>query len=143
MAPPLQFQTGIGTLNGSFVMKAQLTILATLITGMACGVVVHADLPQKATTRIEFNSLIDSNNQDKTDLQKSMVGKMDKDTPAPADATEKDQKKVLDLVDVEVGLGQDRPVVVDRRYNSVGEPIVDKSFSNAKVQLVDDQAHGS
>jgi len=123
-------------------MKAQL-ILATLIAGMACGV-AHADLPQKAATRIEFNSLIDNNNQDSTTLQKSMVGMEDKDAPAPADdATVKDQKKVLDLVDVEVGVGQDRPVVVDRRYNSVGEPIVDPSFSNAKVQLVDDQDHGS
>ena len=69
----------------------------------------------------------------------------DQNEEAPAEATVKDQKKVLDLVDVEVGVGQYRPVVVDRRYNSVGEPIVDKEFSSAKVQLVDDkdQDHGS
>ncbi|MGZ3722011.1 MAG: hypothetical protein ACXVA9_03710, partial [Bdellovibrionales bacterium] len=62
----------------------------------------------------------------------------------PEAATVADKKKVLDLVDVEVGVGEDRPVVVDRRYNSVGEPIVDSRFnSNVKVTLPDDKKEDS
>ena len=42
-------------------------------------------------------------------------------------------------VDVEVSVGEDRPVVVDRRYNSIGAPIVDSRFNNnAQVTLPDE-----
>lgn len=119
-------------------MKTQLQVIATLATLVAAGV-VHADLPQKAATRIEFNNMIDSNNNEKQELQK-VTSKSDSEDDSVTEQTEVEKKKVLDLVDMEVGVGEDRPVVVDRRFNSVGEPVVDKSFSNAKVQLVDDKA---
>jgi hypothetical protein len=112
-------------------MKTQFKILASLIASLACST-AFADLPQKSATRIDFNNMIDSNNTDKQQLQKTVSNKMATEEDASSVA---DQKKVLDLVDVEVGVGEDRPVVVDRRYNSVGEPVVDKSFSNVQVQL--------
>jgi hypothetical protein len=120
-------------------MKATFKILATVIAGIACST-AFADLPQKAATRIDFNNMIDSNNSDKQQLEKTVSNKM---AVEPEDsASVADQKKVLDLVDVEVGVGEDRPVVVDRRYNSVGEAVIDKSFSNVQVQLVDKKATG-
>jgi hypothetical protein len=116
-------------------MKAQYKILAAVIATLACGT-AFADLPQKAATRIEFNSMIDQNNADKQDLQKTVAGKADDDSTVTA-AVPADKKKVMDLVDVEVGVVEDRPVVMDRRYNSVSAPVVAPEFSNAKVQLVD------
>lgn len=123
-------------------MKAQLKIAGLVIAALAGSTAFAAADLQKAATRIEFNNMIDHNNKEKTQLQQTVANKM---AVEPEDDAKADQKKVLDLVDVEVGVGEDRPVVVDRRYNSVGEPIVDKTFSNAKVQLVDDNEvdHGS
>lgn len=111
-------------------MKAHYKILASLIAIVACGK-AFADLPKKAATRIDFNNMIDSNNVDKQQLQKTVTNKMAEE---PETASNADHKKVLDLVDVEVGVGEDRPVVMDRRYNSVGDAVIDKSFSNVQVQ---------
>jgi hypothetical protein len=123
-------------------MKTHIMIIAAAMTSV--GSIAFADLPQKAATRIEFNSIIDQNNAEKQDLQKTVYNKADSEDAKDAAAPAADQKRVMDLVDIEVGVSEDRPVVVDRRYNSVGEPIVDKEFSSAKVQLLDKKAdHGT
>lgn len=117
-------------------MKAQIKILSIILATAASYSAHASDIGHKEHTRIEFNSMIDQNNSTKDQLQKSVSNKMAVQDEESASA---DQKKVMDLVDVEVGVREDKPTVVDRRYNSVGEPIVDKTFSNAKVQLVDDK----
>jgi hypothetical protein len=119
-------------------MNAQYKILAATIAILACTPAFASDLPQKSATRIEFNRMIDKNNADKQALQQSVSNEMEVE-PDTAASPVADQKKVLDLVDVEVGVGEERPVVVDRRYNSVGEPVIDAQFSNVKVTLPDDQ----
>lgn len=122
-------------------MKAQFKIASLVIAALAGSTAFAATL-QKAATRIEFNNMIDDNNKEKIQLQQTVANKM---AVQPDSEAKADQKKVLDLVDSEIVLDAERPVVMDRRYNSVGEAVVDTTFSNAKVQLVDDTEfdHGS
>ena len=114
-------------------MKAQYKILTAMIAIMTSST-VFAELPQKSATRIEFNSMIDKNNMDKQNLQKTVANKMVMEPEVSASA---DQRKVLDLVDIEVGVGEDRPVVSDRRFNSIGEPVVDSRFNSVNIILPD------
>ena len=98
-------------------MKASVTILSLALATMSLA--SHADNSSvtKSQTHIDFNKMIDDNNSDQSDLQKTIDQKNAANAPADQDKTvTDDKKKVLDFVDVEVGVGQDRPVV-DRRFN--------------------------
>lgn len=115
-------------------MGAKLNIaalaLATMISSGAA-----ADINQKPGLRVDFNKMIDTNNNETSELHESI----DKNTNV-ADAKElrskvkkNDRRKVIDFVDVEVGWGEENPPVVDRRFDSVGEPrTVDLSLMNAE-----------
>ena len=110
-------------------MKAQYKITGMVVTALLSAGAFAEPAMQKTATRIDFNKMIDENNINQRDLQASVTNKMDKTEPAASESVVKDdKKKVLDLIDVEIGVGQDRPVV-DRRFNSVGEPRVDAELS--------------
>lgn len=113
-------------------MKAQYKILGLVIVSMISGS-VFAESIQKPSTHIDFNKMIEDNNSSKQDLQKIVSNKMEVESNQAEENA--DKQKVMDLVDVEIGIGQDRPVV-DRRFNSVGEAVVAPEFS---VKLVDDK----
>jgi hypothetical protein len=99
-------------------MKHKTQMIAVLIA-VALGSPASADVvTTKPATRIDFNKMIDESN-----LQKSALHKDVKNQAAQAKAaTERtdDKDKVIDFIDVEVGIGQ-TPALVDRRYDSVGD----------------------
>lgn len=109
-------------------MKTQIKIVAVVIASLLSVSAFAESTLKKATTRIDFNNMIDSNNRDKNSLQQSVATEANEAEQTAA----ADQKKVMDFVDIEVGMGQARPVV-DRRFNSIGEARVDTTFT---VELI-------
>lgn len=112
-------------------MKTQYKILLVLITMVTARGFADSAI-EKQATQIDFNGMIRSNNNVKDQLQESIVDNSDIDTDKQANA---DKRKVMDFIDVEVSVGQ-KAKVVDRRFNSVGVPRIEKQFGT--VQLVDD-----
>lgn len=112
-------------------MKTQYKIVAVVIASLISSGAFADSIMKKPTTRIDFNKMIDENNNDKSDLQKSVATTSDQDAEQAAST---EQQKVMDFVDVEVGMGQARPVV-DRRFNSVGEAKVEKRFSVSAEEM--------
>jgi hypothetical protein len=100
-------------------MKAQLVISALLINSTLMTHAFADSGVQRPVTRIDFNKMINDNNIEAADLSKTVISALEKQ-PVRHDAMAPEKKKVLDFIDVEVGVGVDRPVV-DRRFNSVGE----------------------
>lgn len=96
-------------------MKTQI-MTASLIVSALLGSVAFAE--GKAATRIDFNKMIDENNVQRGELQQTISA-----DAAKASARKQDRSKVIDFIDVEVGVGQ-TPAVTDRRFDSVGEPTV-------------------
>ena len=96
-------------------MKTQLGHLGLAISLLISSSSAFAveTVEQKPATRIDFNKMIEDNNESRQDLTKSVQAQID-NQPAPVRVIE-DKRKVLDFVDVEIGLGQERPIV-DRRF---------------------------
>lgn len=95
-------------------------------------------------TRLDFNKMIDANarmaKELKKDLNKKYEAREDSEKTAQAEkAKAAAEKKVIDFVDVEVGVGQS-PKIVDRRFNSVGAPIVDPNPPKAIPHMVSEDA---
>jgi hypothetical protein len=111
-------------------MKAVIVMSLAML-----GTSAMADMAvKKEATRIDFNKMIDENNSQRADLQKDIANKDAQKTDAQE--TESDKKKVYDFVDMEVSAGKARPVV-DRRFNSVGQPrVVEISRGEMSVQLI-------
>ncbi|NJL26170.1 MAG: hypothetical protein HC902_14120 [Calothrix sp. SM1_5_4] len=81
-----------------------------------------ADLANhKSPTRIDFNQMIDEANLQKQALHKEVASKSA--AKNSKSAKKDDKNNVIDFIDVEVGVGQ-APSLVDRRFDSVGEPAV-------------------
>lgn len=102
-------------------MKAYYQIAALmLIAGL--GFQAQAQFNEKkAPTRIDFNRMINDNNNTRSELKKDIDQKANAAASEEDDAqVATDKKKVVDFVDVEVGWGENPPVV-DRRFDSVGE----------------------
>lgn len=118
-------------------MKTQFGIAGLLISALITSSAFADSLIQKPVTRIDFNKMIDENDNSKMDLEKSVNTQMADIPVTNNDRVTDDKSSVMDFVDVEIGLGEDRPVVdrpvVDRRYNSVGEPRIATEFN---VQMV-------
>ena len=129
MAPPLQFNQAT---DWRSKMKAQYKILGMVIASLISAIAFADSDIKKPSTRIDFNKMIDQNNNEKDDLQKVTAAKGSDESQQQEQTASDDKKKVMDFVDVEVGMGQARPVV-DRRFNSVGQARVEKSMS---LQLV-------
>jgi hypothetical protein len=101
-------------LEGVRLMKQQLKIL-TLISIVFTSAIVSAE-PQteKSRLHVDFNSMIENNNSESAKLHESL------DQQPVKQVKTDDKGKVMDFIDVEVGVGQ-APAMVDRRFDSVGE----------------------
>lgn len=96
----------------------------SLIVIASFSVVGHAGSSvSKGNTRIDFNRMIDDNNNTRNELQKDIDVKAN--AALASQDTAADRAKVVDFVDVELGWGETAPLV-DRRFNSVGEATVYK-----------------
>jgi len=105
----------------TYIMIASLVVVAGYGLGAA------ADSIAKANTRIDFNRMIDDNNNTRKELKKDIDIKARQANLDESDARER--AKVIDFVDVEVGWGESAPVV-DRRFDSIGEArpyVIDES----------------
>ena len=96
-------------------MKAQLhifSLIGLILVGSVASAEVHT---QKPATRIDFNRMINENNNTKTELSKELAGEV-----ARKSGHEIERAEVIDFVDVEVRVGaEEAPMMVDRRVNSV------------------------
>lgn len=101
-------------------MKVRFKIAAVLVLAVV-GTTAYAGgaADSKASTRIDFNRMIDDNNNARSALHKD-VDHRAKSAAALNGDSEAERAKVVDFVDVEVGWGESAPVV-DRRFDSIGE----------------------
>ena len=89
----------------------------SIITLLMIGSCVAGAGDHKPVTRIDFNKMIDENNSTRKELVQTHS-----EVSLEAELDRNDERiKVIDFVDVEVGLGE-APPIVDRRFDSVGEP---------------------
>ena len=105
-------------------MKNGQKIFAAVVITMMSSFAFADPSAQKPVTRIDFNKMIDEGNTNKNQLQKTVDEDIAKQ-PVVGNRIQEDKAKVLDFIDVEIGLSEQRPVV-DRRFNSVGEPRIAK-----------------
>jgi hypothetical protein len=99
-------------------MSIRLKILSAIVVAMSGTSAFAGSADAKASTRIDFNRMINDNNNTRTVLQKDIDAKA---AAAVLDGdSEAERATVIDFVDVEVGWGESAPVV-DRRFNSIGE----------------------
>ena len=114
-------------------MKAQNRWMGIVVTALLLPSAFAETAPKREAVRIDFNKMIDANSSDKNDLEKSVINKMDKQAARKGNLAS-DKKKVVDLIDVEVNLSKERPLV-DRRFNSVGDIHVATEFRpKAEIQ---------
>lgn len=114
-------------------MKAMLNSLVMLIA--IASIPAFADFGTETKPRMAsdvFNKMIESNNSARTELKKDIDDK----TAALEEAEDVERAKVIDFVDVEVGVGfeDNHPVVSSpngRKYQSVGEARVYKMNDEA------------
>lgn len=92
----------------TYIVKASLIVSALLGT--------NAFAEGKTATRIDFNKMIDENNVHRNELQQTLSTDVAKEP-----RRKMDRNKVIDFIDVEVGVGE-TPAVSDRRFDSVGAP---------------------
>lgn len=114
-------------------MKARNLVLSFVVMMIAPIAMADQKLPAKSPLRADFNKMIDEGNIKKENI----VDTLDQNTLAREADVSSEQKKVIDFVDVEVGWGTDSGTVVDRRFDSVSEPLIAdqessvlKEFSN-------------
>ena len=96
-------------------MKTKLLTLM-MLSLVACSASAGVS-ESKPVTKIDFNNMIDQNNNDRNKLKDGI----DASVESQAAIEERAEKtKVIDFIDVEVGWGE-APTVVDRRFDSVDE----------------------
>ncbi|MGE0527109.1 MAG: hypothetical protein AB7G93_15815 [Bdellovibrionales bacterium] len=108
--------------NAKSVMTVSFAVLV-----MALSSVSFADSPiQKPALRVDWNRMIEETHQEKQKLHGGLEHAADESAPVAvektASASAKEKEKVIDFIDMEVGLGDTPGPVVDRRFDSVGEP---------------------
>ncbi len=79
-----------------------------------------AEFEKHEPAKINFNQMIEANHRENLKIQDDLSRKGFGQRPA---GHKKMKKQVTDFLDAEVGWGE-APKVVDRRFNSVGEPKV-------------------
>jgi hypothetical protein len=99
-------------------MKAQVKIISLIVVAVTGSSAFAGATDMKTSTRIDFNRMINDNNNTRTVLHKDIDAKA---SAAVLDGdSEAERATVVDFVDVEVGWGESAPVV-DRRFDSIGE----------------------
>lgn len=85
-------------------------------------------IAEKSATHINFNKMIDDSGVEKSEVETKVSDRLDRaQEPQPRQVKNErkasDRNKVINFVDVEVSVGKERPIV-DRRFNSDGDPVV-------------------
>ena len=94
-------------------------IFSLIVLGAVAALNARADVAiSKPALSVDFNKMINDGISQKTALKNDV----DARTAEPATEEEAESAKVHDFVDVEVGWGHASDNVVDRRFDSVGEP---------------------
>ena len=89
-----------------------IAILITSMIGLASfNLMAQETSLRKAPLDVNFNSMIDATQAQKKSLAEAMGSR----TPNQSEEVFADQKRVVDLLDVEIGVGE-APQLVDRRY---------------------------
>lgn len=109
--------------------KTAIKILMGLILA-SVSLTANAEGLEKKTSKINFNAMIDNSGQQRQNLHSELEDFYDKGQLPET----KDARKVVDFVDVELHWGGQQKSVVDRRFDSIGEPIFD-SATNTSMNL--------
>lgn len=96
--------------------KKLIFVLATLVATTA-----QAEIVRKAPLKVDFHALINKSQKERDGLAGEVTH--DRAQKNPAEGRRIEKGRVTDFVDVEIGWGE-APQMVDRRFDSVGEPIV-------------------
>jgi hypothetical protein len=118
-------------------MKALWTVTAMMITFGLAQAAGSQELEHKPT-KIQFNAEIDQTSAKQEGLQSEISNYFEEDLEFLDNqaASEQEKEKVVDFVDVEVHVGgRDDNTIVDRRFNSDGEPIVAATPEKSKEKL--------
>ncbi len=107
-------------------MKTQTKLMGLVVASLMLPSAFAETTPKKENLRIDFNKMIEDNSGKQNELEKGVTNKVDKQGQSSPLAS--DKQKVVDLIDVEVNLNKERPLV-DRRFNSFGEPHIATEFS--------------
>ena len=89
------------------------TIICMLVLSLQAQALADT-IVTKPTTPIDFNKMIEDNNVEKAHLVHRAAQSPRAERKKPSNS------KVIDFIDVEIGVGE-TPKVVDRRFDSVGE----------------------
>lgn len=115
-------------------------ILMGLISAAASADPADVNL-SKSSLNVDFNKMIEEGAHNRAEIQKHIDAQI-----AVSDEEDLDSEKsrVLDFVDVEVGIGEAAPgVVVDRRFDSVGESTPAAAETTFDLKLVPNYKGGS
>lgn len=96
---------------------SKIKVFSLMLVFASLSPTAFAESLKKTSPRIDFNKMIDENNHQKTKLQNQETS-----SDKLVEAKKKHKRKVIDFKDVEVGWGDDSTPLVDRRFDSVGEP---------------------
>ena len=99
-------------------MKAHFKMIGLLVVAITGASAFAGAADMKTSTRIDFNRMINDNNNTRTELHKGLDAKAS--TAELNGDSEAERATVVDFVDVEVGWGESAPVV-DRRFDSIGK----------------------
>lgn len=96
-----------------------LSKMMLLTLSMTFSLAALAESPvSKSALRVDFNKMIEENNVQRKEIKQDVDAAVADEKVQQKTA---DKSKAIDFIDVEIGVGQ-APSVVDRRYDSVGEP---------------------
>ncbi len=94
-----------------------LVIGALSLTSLLVSFSATADIVKKSRLSVNFNQMIEQTSEERSTLENKIGSHYDN---AELVLEEDDSQKVIDFVDAEIQIGEDRKMV-DRRFNSVGE----------------------
>ncbi|MGE0764229.1 MAG: hypothetical protein AB7N80_13185 [Bdellovibrionales bacterium] len=92
-----------------------------LLVAATLGITAHAEIGHKAPLKADFHSLIIESSNEREGLAHGIHDSIA--SKKPQKVKKADQRRVTDFVDVEIGWGE-APQMVDRRFDSVGEPLL-------------------
>ena len=89
-------------------MNTALKVTLLSILTLAASSALAESRPQKQPLQVDFNKMIDDNNVDRGALDKAAP---EIETAAPGETVAEGRRKVIDFIDMEVGLGATDHVV--------------------------------
>jgi hypothetical protein len=108
-----------------------LILIGSSFIGITMSFSAFADMGHKAPLAVNFNRMIENSSDEKARLEDKVgVHYQDEEIVLEDD----DSQRVTDFVDVEVQWGKQENQVVDRRFNSLGEPTLVKEVPYEEAQ---------